>query len=309
MKSEAIALGVLFAIGLGSAAQTATPAATIRLYPGAAPGSEHAVQQESVLPAPDGKRVLHNVTQPTLTVFSPPAGCANRAAVIIAPGGAFQILSVDNEGTAVAEWLAARGMTAFVLKYRLNATPANALGVMAAVGGVLKATRAAPDGLPPPTLGETQAAADAAQAIGLVRSRAAEWNLDPTRLGMMGFSAGAIVATTVATAADPATRPDFLVSIYGGLRASSVPHDAPPLFAAAASDDTLLPGRSLPLYTAWMKAGRPAELHLYERGGHGFGMTKKDATSDRWIDEFGWWLEANKLLVPQGKLGACHAAS
>jgi len=107
----------------------------------------------------------------------------------------------------------------------------------------------------------------------------------------MGFSAGALITLSVATSPDAAIRPDFAAPIYGALRPGLSPTaDAPPLFIAAATDDALLPGRSLPIYQAWVAAHRPAELHLYDRGGHGFGMEHQGTTSDHWIEDFGAWL-------------------
>jgi acetyl esterase/lipase len=149
------------------------------------------------------------------------------------------------------------------------------------------------------TAGETQSVADAFQAMRVVRGHAAEWSLDPRKIGFIGFSAGAMLAVDVGTGYDAATRPDFIGAIYGALRAGhTVPADAPPLFVAAASDDNLLSGKSLPIYEAWRAARRPAELHIYERGGHGFGMARQGVTSDHWIDELEWWLEEHGLAAP-----------
>ena len=137
-------------------------------------------------------------------------------------------------------------------------------------------------------------------AVRLVRGRAAQFGIDPHRLGFLGFSAGAMTTTNVATSADPADRPDFIGVIYGALR-HPVPHDAPPAFFATAADDPLLPNAPIPMFEAWKAAGRPAELHIFERGGHGFGMLPNGATSDHWIDEFLWWVEARGLLKSSAK--------
>jgi acetyl esterase/lipase len=128
----------------------------------------------------------------------------------------------------------------------------------------------------------------------LVRSRAAEWGVDPDRVGFVGFSAGAILAADLAIG-DRASRPDFVGLIYGVLR-TPAPGDAPPAFIAAATDDEMLPNDALLLYNGWKAAGRPVELHIYERGGHGFGMTTKRATSDRWFDEFLWWMQSRGVM-------------
>jgi len=272
---------------------------TLPLYAGPAPGSEHATQKETVTPNPSG-RLLRNITQPTLTVYAPAPGTANGVGIIVIPGGGFHILSIDNEGGKVAEWLAARGITAFVLKYRLNETsPVDTLA-FAQMMRFLATGPTSPGGLIPVTVGETQANADAARAITLVRSRAAEWGIDPHRVGVVGFSAGAMLTLGLATNPDPSLRPDFAAPIYGVLRPGLAPApNAPPIFIAAATDDTLLPGRSMPIYQAWVAARRPAELHLYDKGGHGFGMEHQGATSDHWIEDFGHWLVEHGWMTAQ----------
>jgi acetyl esterase/lipase len=280
-----------------AAAGGVTWKAPVPLYPGVAPGSEGATQAELITPGP-GNRIIRNVTRPELTVYMPPPGAANGVGMIVAPGGGFHILSYDSEGTAVAEWLAAHGVTAFLLKYRLDETsPNQALATMQMMK-YLGQIKTSPGGFPPVTEGERQADADAARAMVLVRSHAGDWGVDPHRLGFIGFSAGALLAMSVSTSADPAVRPDFTASIYGALRPGLVPpSDAPPLFIAAATDDALLPGRSLPIYQAWVAAHRPVEMHLFDRGNHGFGMDHHGTTSDRWIHEFGWWLEEHGWIA------------
>ncbi len=292
--------GLAAAIVIAGAAR-AEPV-TVPLYAGPAPGSEHATQVETSRPT-SGGRILRNITQPTLTVYAPASGAANGVGVIVIPGGGFHILSIDNEGTKVAEWLSARGVTAFVLKYRLNETsPIDALAV-AQMMKFLATGPASPGGLIPVTVGETEGNADAARAVTLVRSRAAEWGVDPHRVGVVGFSAGAMLTLGLATSPDPSVRPDFAAPIYGLLRPGLAPApDAPPIFVAAATDDALLPGRSIPIYQAWVAAHRPAELHLYDKGGHGFGMEHQGDTSDHWIEDFGHWLvEHGWMAQPPGK--------
>ncbi|MGN6507445.1 MAG: alpha/beta hydrolase, partial [Tepidisphaeraceae bacterium] len=129
--------------------------------------------------------------------------------------------------------------------------------------------------------------ADAEAAFALIRSRAAEWHVDPQRVGMIGFSAGAML--TMATALQSDAKPAFLGDIYGPLGAVDVPADAPPLFAAIAADDPLI-RLDFGLITAWKKAHRPVEFHLYEQGGHGFGMYPKPTTSTGWFDAYARWL-------------------
>jgi acetyl esterase/lipase len=291
------ALGAVFAavIVTWSGVAVAAPV-TIPLYPGAAPGSEHATQAEVVSPGKTG-RTLRNVTVPTLTVYAPAPGKANGVGVIIAPGGGFHILSIDNEGTALAEWFAARGVTAFVLKYRLNETSPNDAMAMVQLFQYLGTIKASPEGVPAVTPGEVQATADAFEAMTLVRKQAHRFGVDPHRIGFVGFSAGAMLALKVGTSADASVRPDFVAAIYGALRAGlTPPADGPPIFIAAAADDPLLPGKSQPIYAAWKAKGLDAELHIYDHGGHGFGMSPQGKDSDRWLGDFEAWLAAHHLI-------------
>jgi len=295
IKIASMLLACLAALSLSGAA-LADPV-VIPLYNGPAPGSEHATQAEITTGRPGG-RILRNVTTPTLTVYAPAPGTANGVGIIVAPGGGFHILSIDNEGVAVAQWLAARGITAFVLKYRLNETSSVDVVAIAQMMKYLATIKTAPGGFPIVTEGERQGAADAARAMTLVRSRAAEWGLDPHKIGFVGFSAGGVLTVDLATSPDAAVRPDFAAPIYGAIREGLAPAaDAPPLFIAAAVDDQLIPGRSLPIYQAWVAAHRPVELHLYDRGGHGFGMDHHGTTSDHWIDDFGHWLEEHGWMA------------
>jgi acetyl esterase/lipase len=128
----------------------------------------------------------------------------------------------------------------------------------------------------------------------LVRQRAHEWGIDPNRVGFIGFSAGAFLAVDLAIG-DKASRPDFVALLYGGLR-TPVPANASPAFIAAASDDEYQPNDAMQLYAAWRQAGVAAELHIYERGGHGFDLKQKGTTSDHWFDELVWWLRSRGLL-------------
>jgi acetyl esterase/lipase len=268
----------------------------IRLYPGVAPGSEGATQKEQWESLPHD-RVARNVTQPTLTPILPAKGSANGAAVIVTPGGGFMVLSIENEGYAVAHWLAEHGITAFVLKYRVNPTPASE-AEMTELGNRMFL---APPGAarPPPPTSEL-AVADGQQALRLVRRRAADWGIDPKRVGMVGFSAGAMTVLQVALKNAADARPDFIAPIYGPVDSVTVPPNAPALFVARAADDPLIPLKSFGLVEAWHAAGAPVELHVYEHGGHGFGASHRGTTSDLWMDEFYAWLK------DRGLLGATH---
>ena len=245
-----------------------------------------------------GQRIVWNVTAPTLEAFLPASGNATGAAVVIAPGGGFMLLSYDMEGVLVAKWLAEHGIAAFVLKYRLEASPHDPSAMMLALGHAVDKHREWSDHkLPSPEVSEDEplAAADAAAAVRLVRSRAAQWGIDPRRVGFVGFSAGAVTATNVATAEKPEDRPAFVGVIYGTLH-RNVPSNAPPAFIATASDDPALAYATIPMFELWRAAGVPAELHLFERGGHGFGLIPSGSTSDHWLDEFYWWMRSDKML-------------
>jgi dienelactone hydrolase len=150
---------------------------------------------------------------------------------------------------------------------------------------------------------KTPAAAleDTQAAVKLVRERAAEWKIDPKRVGVIGFSAGALMAVSDAVAPDRAGRADFIGSLYGQLVPQPVPSDASPMFAAMASDDPLSGQGGFELITAWQKANRPVELHLYAKGGHGFSLRHQGTTSDLWPEQFHAWMKAQGFLGAPGK--------
>ncbi len=265
----------------------------IPLWPDVAPGSEDRTHQERVAVIPNvGLKVIRNVSRPTLTLYLPEPARATGTAVIVCPGGAFHFLAIEHEGNEVAAWLNARGIAAFVLKYRLIRTDEDfAAQVQARV-----ADRAQMLAVLKPLM--PLILADGQQAVRLVRRRAAEWGIRPDRIGIMGFSAGGEVAISVALQYDAESRPDFVAPIYAAhFDDTPVPDDAPPLFLAHASDDPLIPPAfSTRIYTAWQAAGKPAELHIYSRGGHGFGMNKLGLPVDGWIERFAEWLQAQGLL-------------
>ncbi|MEZ0241732.1 MAG: alpha/beta hydrolase [Sphingomonas sp.] len=236
-----------------------------------------------------GSVFARNVTEATLTPFLPDPAKATGAAVIVAPGGGFRTLSMQNEGWDVAKALADRGIAAFVLKYRLNPTPPD-------MPGFEKSMAAMFSGPPRPRQTPEQAiagiapmVADARAAFALVRAHAAEWKVDPRRIGMVGFSAGAML-TMATTLAGEDAKPAFIGNIYGPLAAVTVPADAPPLFIALAADDPLFGNAGYGLIDSWRAAKRPVEFHLYEQGGHGFGMYPKTTTSTGWFDAFYRWI-------------------
>jgi acetyl esterase/lipase len=273
------------------------PEGAPRTLPDVGPQSAYIVQQGLA----SGTTFLRNVSEPTLTVFEP-KGPSNGVGVIVVPGGGWRILAWEHEGLDVARWFTERGYTAFLLKYRVMGTPADDaefLAGMAAMEAQLaghipgaKAPRAIGEIVrDAPTLHAREIAADdGRRAIAIVRERASEWGLDPERIGMIGFSAGAFLTADVAV--DPQGPPlAFVAPIYGGeTRGRPVPADAPPLFTVIAHDDRLLFRVVEGLYADWTDADRSAELHIFARGAHGFGMVRQGLPSDRWIDLLGAWL-------------------
>ena len=243
-----------------------------------------------------GEAMIFNVSAPTLELFRPRH--PNGTAVIVAPGGGFVGLGYEAGGVAVARRLAGLGVTALVLKYRTIKSPDDAMHMpdvhMKEMEAIMARAKSNEPAQVPVFAGEPHAVEDGARAMAIVRARAKEWRIDPRRVGLLGFSSGAFLATDLAIG-DKASRPDFVSLIYGGLR-TPVPADASPAFIAAAADDEYMPKDAALLYAAWRQAGVPAELHIYEHGGHGFTLTPKATTSDHWFDEFIWWVKARGLM-------------
>lgn len=268
----------------------------IRLYDRPAPGSETWKQTEKENRTNFWQtRVVYNVASPTLTVFQPESGKGNGTAVVICPGGAFHALSIDSEGFDVARWLVTRGVTGFVLKYRLvECRTDDPTTELMTKGGKLDEAVA-------PVI--KLAMADGQAAVAYIRRHATEYQLKPDRIGIIGFSAGGTVTASVAYNYTPETRPDFAAPIYlqyDWAIKGEVPADGPPMFILAASDDPLrLAPHSVALYKDWTGAGKSAELHLYTKGGHGFGMRKQNLPTGRWIERFAEWLEVQGFLKKQ----------
>ena len=247
-----------------------------------------------------GSKFARNVTVATITPFLADPAKASGAAVVVAPGGGFRTLSMENEGWNVARALAERGVAAFVLKYRLNQTPADMAGFERSMAEMFSGTAARP---PRPDPQEMMARlapqiADSRATFALIRRRAAEWKIDPNRIGMVGFSAGAMLTLLTELAGQDA-KPAFIGIIYGPLAAVTVPADAPPLFVALAADDPFFANGGFGLIESWRAAKKPAELHLYEQGGHGFGMYPKETTSTGWFDAYVSWLTMHGMAKPQ----------
>jgi acetyl esterase/lipase len=301
MKTR-ILLSLLILPGIGniiSAQQEVIP-----LWPGTAPGSESWMQTEVQYLNEQGQQMVRNVVTPTLTVYKPDPAKSNGTAMIVAPGGGFLFLSWQTEGTEVAEWLASKGVTAFLLKYRLSDSGSTReefqKAMMALFSSISAAGNPENSGKPEGDINRNKAMSEIAvlgqedgrQAIRIVRNRAAEWGIDPHKIGIMGFSAGGMVTLGPLLQHDAESRPDFAAAIYTPWADNPVPADAPPLFILVASDDMLTEKGSIQMYSAWKAAKKPTELHIYSKGGHGFGMQKKGLPVDSWIERLGDWMKS-----------------
>ncbi len=253
----------------------------VLLWPNGAPGSEGKTGPEKIRLTPDGEHVISSVHQPSITVYLPSKETATGAAVVIAPGGSHVELWVDHEGYDVAKWLSAHGVAGFVLKYRLGHEAGSTYTV------------------------EGNSLPDMQRAIRLLRSRAADWGVDPAHVGVMGFSAGGDLAARAATqfdagnpaAVDPidrqSSKPAFQALIYPGLPPDlPVSKDEPPAFLLCGEDDRAGISEGLPqLFMQLKHAGVPAELHVYTGVGHGFGVRSANTGAIAgWPDRFLEWL-------------------
>jgi acetyl esterase/lipase len=300
----------LFASGLFLLNSTATVAQDGKMYPMEAPeepdaiplhtgGVEGQTEDESWF-RQWGDPMARNVSKATLTPFLADPEKANGASVIVAPGGGFMWLSMGNEGWEVAEALAARGINAFVLKYRLQPTAEKLEDFEAQMQQRFAEAENTSDEddsgrtRQRPRWDLANQLEDVEAAYSLITSRAEKWNVDVNRIGMVGFSAGAGL-TMATTRESEKLNPAFIAPIYGGLDAVEVPDDAPPMFVAIATDDFLFNGE-FGLIKSWYEAGIPVEFHLYQNGGHGFGLGNPDRTSNKWFDAFMHWLDVNGFL-------------
>ena len=227
-----------------------------------------------------------NVTEPTMEVFRPEAGKANGTSVVICPGGGMYLLSIYSEGNEVAKWLAKEGVTGFVLKYRLVPTGDNGAEDLENDGAEV---------IPKAKNMLKYAREDALNAIRHIRFNSEKYGVDANKIGIMGFSAGGAVTMDVVYKCDEGSKPNFIAPVYAWMNIVddlSPPEDAGPIFVVCASDDPLLLApASVDLYNDWMKVGKSAELHMYSKGGHGFGMKVQDLPSDQWIERFREWLD------------------
>ncbi|MGB3802191.1 MAG: alpha/beta hydrolase [Lewinella sp.] len=247
-----------------------------------------------------GDPMARNITEATLTPFLPDPDKANGTAVIVAPGGGFMWLSLGNEGWEVAQALADQGIAAFVLKYRLHPTAETLEDFTAFMNRPRTPPAPAAEGeedaapAPRPQRDLSNQLEDAEAAYAMIVDRADEWGVDTDRIGMIGFSAGAGL-TMHSTLNSESMKLAFIGPIYGGMGEVDVPSDAPPMFAAIASDDFLFGGQ-FGVIKSWFDAKIPVEFHLYQNGGHGFGLGNPDRTSNTWFDAFIHWLDVNNFM-------------
>ena len=267
----------------------------IPLYNGVAPGSENWTWRENVNNKNSVKvMTVYNVVHPTLTVFIPDPAVANGTAIIVSPGGGFHFLAIDHEGTEAARWLIKKGVTVFVLKYRLvHIVSDNPFDDM-----LNAEDKKAWDDEALPVI--PLAIADGRQAISFVRSHATEYNVASDRIGIMGFSAGGRVAASTAFNYNTVNRPDFVAAVYADMPESmqiAVGADAPPLYLTCAQDDEFgFASHAISMYNKWYAAKRPVEMHLFAKGGHGFGVGNPANTTYQWIDRFVEWLTTLGLM-------------
>jgi acetyl esterase/lipase len=279
----------LAGLAIAASAQLAPPAREIPLYPGVAPGSEHWNYPERTAGTAD-KPQAQNIVRPVLLHYPADKAKAVGTAMIVAPGGGYRTLMMSYEGVDVAKRLNQMGVEAFVLKYRTTYVDPDA-------------GRGAGTASPNPQAGQNvreMAGADGQQAIRLLRGRAAEFGVLPNRIGIIGFSAGGgVVMSTVYGPADG--RPDFAAPIYAaGMNSNPPPAGAPPLFLAVAADDRTVGFQgSIDTFGAWVKAGVPAELHVFQTGQHGFA--KKGGGADHYGDRLEEWLKLNGWLTLASK--------
>jgi acetyl esterase/lipase len=272
------------------AATTAIAKKVINIWPGVAPGSEQWKQPEATLGSGPRQHIV-NVTTPTLTAYLPDPAKATGTAVIIAPGGGFVFLGSEKN---VAEWLAPRGIAAFDLKYRTAQLEGKTEAELNQAGGARFGAQLQnhalifEDGKP--------GIADGIQAIKVLREHAQEFGIAPDRIVFMGFSAGGMITEYTAVNPDASARPNYAAPIYGApFPVPPIPKGVPPFFMEMAQDDNLAGPQIVAFYDALKAAGYKPEFHIYEHGGHGWGMRKQGTTSDHWLEEFYWWLEAHGL--------------
>lgn len=298
MKKILLALNLVVSLALH--AQQVVP-----IYKGVAPGSENWTQKEvkfvvKTPVAPD--TVFENVVTPKLAIFQPESGKANGTAVVICPGGGFRGLGWNRGGTDMAKWFAERGTTAFVLKYRTMPLPDDSTERAKAANALMVRMMQEKDfdhAIRYLDEHRKRAVADGQQAIRYIRERAAQWGIQQNKIGIMGFSAGAALAVGVVRSHDEASKPNFVIALYGydADYTSPMPADTPPAFIAATQSDRLVPvEQSTLIFSEWTKAKAAAEFHVFEKGPHGFALTPLNLPVDNWTVPFEQWLKARGLI-------------
>lgn len=310
MKTAVRRLPVVLILFVRSAAAADAPH-VVEIWPGKAPEEMGEIGKERVVMSPvldrtqvevaESTRMITNVTQPTLTIYPPAQDADTGTAVVICPGGGYWNLYWQLEGEEVAGWLNSIGVTGIILKYRVPRRPDEPKGEPA-----------------------RRPLQDAQRAVRLIRSRAAEWGIDPRRIGIAGFSAGGHLAIATATSFDQKTyepvddvdqlscRPDFAIPVYSGyLKAKDrdelapglrVPHETPPVFLVHGGDDLISsPEHSVFMYLALKRAGIPAELHIYARTAHDFGVRGGDRPYATWTTACAHWLRDQGFLTAPSK--------
>jgi len=311
MCKKSLFIAVVVAFCGGAWAQSSVPDSvwppspdhpTMAIWPGTPPGAKADLPPEINMNANGSKTMagrpyirLGNVSTPTITVFKP-KGKNTGAGIVVFPGGGYQILSVDLEGTEICDWLNQIGVTCVLLKYRV------------------------PDSGPYPK--SAAALQDAQRAVGLVRLHATEWGIDPNRLGVLGFSAGAHLSAAISNHYDKrlydpiddadklSCKPDFAVVLYPGYLAVSEQNfapnadihptaDTPPTFILQAEDDPVHVENSVVYFLALKNAKVPAELHVYAQGGHGYGLRPRDFPIMGWPNLVETWMHTIKMLSAQ----------
>jgi lysophospholipase L1-like esterase/acetyl esterase/lipase len=270
---------------------------TIKLYPNTAPGSENWNWKEAEIKTPDGNTIAYNVVEPTLTIYLPDKNKATGTAMLVAPGGAFHILSMDSEGHQVAKMLQAKGVAAFVLKYRVvkMETDNPMTELFKKMSDFKKLDE---ENAPIVEL----AIKDAQTALKHIRDHAAEYDINTDKVGMMGFSAGGTLTLGTFYGSSSETKPNFIAPIYPYVAAvdylKKIPTEKYPIFITVASDDQLgFAPANAQLYLDWKNAGqKAAEMHIYERGGHGFGMNKNKIPTDTWHERLTDWMKLQGYL-------------
>lgn len=282
-----MALAAVSALAMFAAHPYENAGEETKLWNGTAPGSEGAEGAEITKQPDDYKSFVRvqNIHEPSITAYLPPADIATGAGIIVAPGGGHEFLVIEKEGYEIAAWLNSQGIAAFILKYRLPRDPTSNIKY-----GI-----------------EEHATADALRAVRLVRSRAGDYNIDPDKVGVMGFSAGAEVAAFAETnwdlghagAADPlervSSRPDFTAIVYPGPVPNAVPDNAPPSFLICSYDDRFHLIETMELYTMLQEKRVPAEVHIFASGGHGWGLREKELPVRDWPDLFMAWMQDQVL--------------